>query len=109
MIPPHPDAPNPPPPSAHLYLAQLSDEDPQNALKHYQAAVDIMVGQLKGKERAVDSASASEDETEQKQNIVRALIAMVEIWMDPSYNLWSVSVAFCASAKALRRCPSGCV
>ncbi|GJE88637.1 TPR-like protein [Phanerochaete sordida] len=87
LIPPHPDAPSPPPPSAHLYLAQLSDEDPQNALKHYQAAVDVMVGQLKGKERAVDSANASEDETEQKQNIVRALIAMVEIWMDPSYDL----------------------
>ncbi|EKM58296.1 uncharacterized protein PHACADRAFT_26810 [Phanerochaete carnosa HHB-10118-sp] len=87
LIPPHPDALNPPPPSAHLYLAQLSDEDPQNALRHYQAAVDIMVAQLKGKERAVDLAGANDDETELKQNVVRALVAMVEIWMDPSYDL----------------------
>ena len=77
-------------------------------MKHYQAAVDILSGQLKGKERAVDPVNTNDDE-ETRRSIVRALIGMVEIWMDPSYNLWSVSVAFCASAKALRRCPSGCV
>ncbi|CDO73722.1 hypothetical protein BN946_scf185015.g50 [Trametes cinnabarina] len=87
LIPPHPNAPAVPPPSAHLYLAQLSDDDPHLALKHYQAAVDILSGQLKGKERAVDPVGATDDETELKRNIVRALIGMVEIWMDPSYDL----------------------
>lgn len=48
-----------------------------------------MLAQLKGKERAVEGAN--EDETELKQNVVRALIGMVEIWMDPSYDLWCVS------------------
>ncbi|KAI9060656.1 TPR-like protein [Trametes sanguinea] len=87
LIPPHPNAPAVPPPSAHLYLAQLSDDDPQLALKHYQAAVDILSGQLKGKERAVDPVGATDDEADVKRNIVRALIGMVEIWMDPSYDL----------------------
>ncbi|KZT00802.1 TPR-like protein [Laetiporus sulphureus 93-53] len=83
----NPAASTPPPPSAHLYLAQLND-DPHMALKHYQAAVDILMAQLKGKERAVASVSTDDDdETELKQNIVRALIGMVEIWMDPSYDL----------------------
>ncbi|KDQ59230.1 hypothetical protein JAAARDRAFT_33954 [Jaapia argillacea MUCL 33604] len=85
LLPPNPDAPVPPPPSAHLYLAQLSDDDPHRALQHYQAAVDILSAQLKGKERAVDSTR--EDESSIKANIVRALVGMVEIWMDPSYDL----------------------
>lgn len=46
-----------------------------------------MNAQLKGKERA-DNSTAPEDESELRQNIVRALIGMVEIWMDPSYDLW---------------------
>lgn len=86
LIPPSPDAPNPPPPSAHLYLAQLSDEDPKLALQHYQAAVNILQGQLKGKIR--DDESSKKDESELKTSIVRALIGQVEIWMDPSYDLW---------------------
>ena len=89
LIPPHEDAPSIPPSSAYLYLAQLSDEDPQAALQYYQQAVDLMTSQLKGKERAV-AASNVEDDAEVKRNIVRALIAMVEIWMDPSYDLWCV-------------------
>ncbi|TCD69341.1 hypothetical protein EIP91_007897 [Steccherinum ochraceum] len=87
LVPPHADAPSPPPPSAYLYLAQLSDEDPQAALGHYQAAVDLLLGQLKGKEKAADGAGSSDDEGEVKANVVRALIGMVEIWMDPSYDL----------------------
>ncbi len=74
-----------PPPSAHLYLAQLCDEDPKLGLQHYQAAIDILTGQLKGKDRAKDDA---DDEMEIKANIVRALVGQVEIWMDPSYDLW---------------------
>ncbi|KAF8917454.1 hypothetical protein CPB85DRAFT_1285976 [Mucidula mucida] len=73
-----------PPPSAHLYLAQLCDEDPKLGLQHYQAAIDILTGQLKGKDRAKDDA---DDEMEIKANIVRALVGQVEIWMDPSYDL----------------------
>ena len=83
------DAPSPPPPSAHLYLAQLSDDDPRAALQHYQTAIDIFTVQLKGKERAMD-ADSHNDETELRNYIVRALVSMVEIWMDPSYDLWYV-------------------
>ncbi|KAF8071895.1 hypothetical protein FPV67DRAFT_1483083 [Lyophyllum atratum] len=86
LLPPNPDAPSPPPPSAHLYLAQLNDGDPRQALQHYQAAIDIISLQLKGKQRATDETSKN-DETELKNNIVRALIGQVEIWMDPSYDL----------------------
>lgn len=87
MLPPNPDAPSPPPPSAHLYLAQLSDDDPKLALEHYQAAVNILLGQLKGKERAEDETKKN-DEAEIRANVVRALVGQVEIWMDPSYDLW---------------------
>ncbi|KAF5367376.1 hypothetical protein D9758_003692 [Tetrapyrgos nigripes] len=75
-----------PPPSAHLYLAQISEDDPRSALQHYRAAIDILNAQLKGKERAMDG-NESEDEIEIRNNIVRALIGQVEIWMDPSYDL----------------------
>ncbi|KAJ7285007.1 hypothetical protein C8J57DRAFT_1290131 [Mycena rebaudengoi] len=85
LLPPNPDAPSPPPPSAHLYLAQLSEDDPGLALKHYQAAIEILAMQLKGKERAV--GDPRDDEAELKSNIVRALVGQVEIWMDPSYDL----------------------
>ncbi|KAJ7227211.1 hypothetical protein GGX14DRAFT_348423 [Mycena pura] len=85
LLPPNPDAPSPPPPSAHLYLAQLSTDDPGLALNHYQAAIEILTVQLKGKERAMDPPT--DDEAELKHNIVRALIGQVEIWMDPSYDL----------------------
>ncbi|KAF4596587.1 hypothetical protein EYR40_007720 [Pleurotus pulmonarius] len=86
LIPPNPDAPSPPPPSAYLYLAQLSDDDPKSSLSYYQSAIDIFSVQLKGKERATTGDGAADD-SEIKGNIVRALIAMVEIWMDPSYDL----------------------
>ena len=66
----------------------MNVDDPHLALKHYQAAVDILSGQLKGKDRASDGLGRIDDEGELKRNIVRALIGMVEIWMDPSYDLW---------------------
>lgn len=87
LLPPNPDAPSPPPPSAHLYLAQISDDDPQVALQHYRDAVELLSAQLKGKDRA-ESNPPSNDEVELKCNIVRALIGQVEVWMDPSYDLW---------------------
>ncbi|KAF8273234.1 hypothetical protein EI94DRAFT_1769314 [Lactarius quietus] len=87
FLPPNPSAPSPTPPSAHLYLAQLSDNDPQMALKHFSAAVDIMMLQLKGKERATNVTLTNSDEEETKRSIVRALIGQVEIWMDPAYDL----------------------
>ncbi len=49
--------------------------------------MNILFGQLKGKARAKDEDSKN-DETEIKGNIVRALVSQVEIWMDPSYDLW---------------------
>jgi len=87
LLPPNPHAPSPSPPSAHLYLAQLSEDDPKLALQHYQAAVNILLVQLKGKDRA-DDENGRNNETELKANVVRALIGQVEIWMDPSYDLW---------------------
>jgi hypothetical protein len=65
----------------------LSDDDPRLALQHYQAAVDILINQLKGKQSTQKAvASNASDETEIKNNI----ISQVEIWMDPSYDLWFV-------------------
>lgn len=71
-------------------MAQLTEDDPRLAIQHYQAAIDILSSQLKGKERAINFPSA-EDDAEIKNNIVRALIGQVEIWMDPSYDLWWVT------------------
>ena len=56
-------------------------------MKHYEAAVGILHGQLKGKEKAVSDATG-ETEADTRKNIVRVLIAMVEIWMSPVYELW---------------------
>jgi len=84
LIPPSSLASTPPLPSAYLYLAQLTDDDPNTALSLYQHAIDILSVQLKGKERDSDGAR---DETELKSNIVHAYVGMVEIWMDPSYDL----------------------
>ncbi|KAG1738372.1 uncharacterized protein EDB91DRAFT_1237746 [Suillus paluster] len=87
LLPPHPTAPTPPPPSAHLYLAQLS-ADPHTALNHYQAAIDILQTQLKGKAPSpIQENEQDEGEDEVKSNIVRAYIGMVELWMDPEYDL----------------------
>lgn len=88
LIPPSQSASSPPPPSAYLYLAQLTDDDPKTALSYYQHAVDVLLVQLKGKERAIDAAQTASDEAELRGNIVRAYVGMVEIWMDPSYDLW---------------------
>ncbi|KAF5359557.1 hypothetical protein D9756_003465 [Leucocoprinus leucothites] len=83
-----PPSPQPPPSSAYLYLAQLSDDDPRLALRHYQAAVEILLNQLKGKQSAQSVLSSNiSGEEEIKSNIVRALVGQVEIWMDPSYDL----------------------
>jgi hypothetical protein len=69
-------------------LAQLSDEDPHLALRYYQSALDILTAQSKGKERATESSLDFDPDTDIKGTIVRVLISMVEIWMDPSYDLW---------------------
>ncbi|KAF7327853.1 UPF0661 TPR repeat-containing protein C16D10.01c [Mycena kentingensis (nom. inval.)] len=80
------DGPHPPPPSAHLYLAQLCEDDAQLALNHYQAAIEILTVQLKGKERA-QGLPQDDDEEEIKSQIVGAFIGQVETWMDPRYEL----------------------
>jgi hypothetical protein len=69
----------------------LSDDDPQTALKHFAAAVNILTLQLKGKDRAAaadEVTAVKSDEDEARRTIVRALIGQVEIWMDPGYDLW---------------------
>ncbi|VDC04773.1 unnamed protein product [Peniophora sp. CBMAI 1063] len=88
LIPPSPHAPADAPPAAHLYLAQLSDEDPHAALSHYDAAVNILEEKLRDKGKGVAMEAGEElDEEETKSTIVRALIGSVEVWMDPSYDL----------------------
>jgi hypothetical protein len=70
-----------------LYLAQLEDE-PKLALQHYQAAVDTSLTLLKGKEAQLSNSSPEPaSESEIRGNIIRALCAMVEIWMT---DLWCV-------------------
>ncbi|KAF9223373.1 hypothetical protein BS17DRAFT_781757 [Gyrodon lividus] len=86
LLPPHPSAPSPPPPSAYLYLAQLTDDDPHAALAHYQAAVDTLQTQLKGKSISRGNME-DDDDHEIKSNIIRAYLGMVEIWMDPEHDL----------------------
>jgi len=84
LVPPSPTAPDPAPPSAHLYLAQLfSDDDPSTALQHYQTAVSALVAKLgsKGKEKADETAAALEEEQEVRNMVVRACCSMVDIWM----------------------------
>lgn len=88
LILPHPDAPSTPAYTPYLHLAQLSDEDPHLALRYYQSALDILTAQIKGKERATESSSDSYPDADVKGTVVRVLISMVEIWMDPSYDLW---------------------
>ncbi|KZV68291.1 TPR-like protein [Peniophora sp. CONT] len=88
LIPPSPHAPPDAPSAAHLYLAQLSDEDPHAALSHYDAAVNILEEKLKDKGKGIAVEGGEElDEEEVKATIVRALIGSVEVWMDPSYDL----------------------
>ncbi|KAG9094056.1 hypothetical protein FS749_013211 [Ceratobasidium sp. UAMH 11750] len=74
LVPPSSTAPNPPPHSAYLYLAQLSDS-PQEALGHYQAAVDLVAARIKS------GTLSPEDQDESKKIAAKALVAMIEIWM----------------------------
>ncbi|KAG8981723.1 hypothetical protein FRB90_007057 [Tulasnella sp. 427] len=83
LIPPSSTAPTPPSASAYLYLAQLTDDDPNQALDLYQNALDLMSNQLKGKSPAPQSLKFSQMEMEDhiREGAVRTIIAMVEIWM----------------------------
>ncbi|KIJ14465.1 hypothetical protein PAXINDRAFT_12828 [Paxillus involutus ATCC 200175] len=75
--------------TSYLYLAQLTDDDPHTAIAHYQAAIDILQTQLKGK--SISSGNTEDDnDSEIKSNIIRAYLGMVEIWMDPEHDLWQV-------------------
>jgi len=79
--------PSPPPPSTHLYLAQLA-EDPREAITHYQTAVDLLVNSIKGKAAAPNNVNTKDDQLEEeetKRTAIRALVSMVEIYMS---DLW---------------------
>ncbi len=53
--------------------------------------MEILFNQLKGKQSIqIVSPSHHLDEAEIKASIVRALVGQVEVWMDPSYDLWYV-------------------
>ncbi|KAB5590651.1 TPR_2 domain-containing protein [Ceratobasidium theobromae] len=74
LVPPSNAAPNPPPHSAYLYLAQLSD-GPQEALGHYRAAVGLIANRVK------PGSTTTEETDELKKIAAKALVAMIEIWM----------------------------
>ncbi|KAG9124646.1 hypothetical protein FRC07_010798 [Ceratobasidium sp. 392] len=74
LVPPSPTAQNPPPHSAYLYLAQLSDSS-QEALGNYQAGVDLIAARIKS------GTLQAEDEEDLKKIAAKALVAMIEIWM----------------------------
>ncbi|KAF9514937.1 hypothetical protein BS47DRAFT_1376401 [Hydnum rufescens UP504] len=84
LVPPSQTAPSPPSYSAYLYLAQLTDSDPRHALSQYQAAVDLLLLLIKGKERIepseLDDADRNSDAA-LRRTVISALVAMVEIWM----------------------------
>ncbi|EIW83769.1 hypothetical protein CONPUDRAFT_163073, partial [Coniophora puteana RWD-64-598 SS2] len=88
LLPPSSDALPSPPASAHLYLAQLAEE-PQQALTHYETAIEILKGQLKNSTSPAREAGAEGEDAdaEVRGNIVRAYVGMVEVWMDPSLDL----------------------
>ncbi|KAG8748917.1 hypothetical protein FRC11_011744 [Ceratobasidium sp. 423] len=75
LVPPSPMAPNPPPHSAYLYLAQLSD-GPHEALNQYKAAVDLIVSRLNA-----GTTLSEDDKSELRKIAAKALVAMIEIWM----------------------------
>ncbi|KIO16272.1 hypothetical protein M407DRAFT_34073 [Tulasnella calospora MUT 4182] len=81
LIPPSLTAPTPPSASAYLYLAQLTDDDPNKALELYRNALNLMSSQLKGKAPASQEPKSSEMEEQTRKTAVRTVIAMVEIWM----------------------------
>lgn len=85
LIPPSQTAPTPPSASAYLYLAQLTDDDPNKALELYRNALNLMSSQLKGKTPASNEFKGPEMEEHTKKTAVRTIIAMVEIWMS---DLW---------------------
>lgn len=71
LFPPHTADP-PASPSPYLYLAQ-SAEDPHEALGYYSTSAAMIEKQLK--------AGAAGEEGEMVDMAVRALVAMIEIWM----------------------------
>jgi hypothetical protein len=71
--------------SAHLHLAQLSD-NPRLALDHYQNAVDILYGQVRNEHSSPIDETSAEDALH-RQTIAKALVAMTEIWLT---DLWYV-------------------
>ncbi|KAG8985581.1 hypothetical protein FRB94_003645 [Tulasnella sp. JGI-2019a] len=78
LIPPSTSAPSPPSLDAYFYLGQLH-EDPRAALGLYQSGVELVVKTLKGKGPALAGPDVSEDHL--KKKAVKALTAMVSIWM----------------------------
>lgn len=90
LVPPSPTARSPPSHSAFLYLAQLTDADPREALSYYKAAVDQLIILIKGKERIPNASSDTDTDPDSeaglKRTLISALVGMVEIWM--TSDLW---------------------
>lgn len=87
LFPPH--TPSPPShPSPYLYLAQTAS-DPHEALGYYSTAAAMIENALKGQSASTGGEGQEEGEgvSETKAMGVRALVAMIEIWMS---DLWYV-------------------
>jgi hypothetical protein len=59
-------------------------------LSHYKSAIEILQAQLKGKGKLPADEDSENAELELRKNVAHAFVGMVEIWMDPRYDLWSV-------------------
>ncbi|KAF8340566.1 TPR-like protein [Cantharellus anzutake] len=81
LIPPSPTSPSPPPYSAYLYLAQLTDDDPREALAYYQSAVDLLLKETERGNNQPQASEKNEDVFKLKLTTISALVGMVEIWM----------------------------
>ena len=84
LIPPSARAPKTPPPTAYLYLAQLSEDDPAGSLELYKTGLDIVIERLKHIESSSNEGTLK---LELQKMAIRTIIAMVEIWMS---DLWYV-------------------
>jgi hypothetical protein len=67
-------------------------EDPNEAIKHYQIAVDGLVVLINGKGKEKAKADDEIEREERKRTAIRALVSMVEIYMS---DLWYVPISFC--------------
>jgi hypothetical protein len=70
----------------------LSEANLRSTLQHYPIAVDILVISSKANRRRKFGDEKSVDANEINHNIIYMLVVQVEVWIDPSHNLWHASL-----------------